>query len=110
MMLWQRVNKDMQSNISKKEGIIYIEGTVTFETVAVIQKNIAQLLQDSEFASKCSLDLKAVAQVNSAALALLVELKKQSILHKRVIVFLHPPERLLLLAQVCGVAEWLDFN
>ena len=100
----------MQSTICKKAGVIYIDGAVTFETVADIQRNITYLLQDREFSSECCLNLEAIAQVNSAALALLVELKKQSILHKRVIVFVHPPERLSLLAPVCGVAEWLGFK
>ncbi len=98
----------MQSSVRQNNEVIMIDGAVTFETVAAIQKSIEHLLQCDQFAgSRYQINLESVTLVNSAALGLLVELKKATIAHKKMIVFLNAPRRLLSLAQVCGVSDWL---
>lgn len=97
----------MSATVFKKEEIFYLKSTITFETVAAIQKEIISLIRNNLSLSVYQIDLKDITEVNSAALGLLVELKKYSMAHKKTIVFLHSPERLLLLAQVCGVSDWL---
>lgn len=97
----------MSSQVSQNEDVIILEGAVTFETVASIQKSILQLLRNAGSSLEFKVNLQAVTQVNSAALGLLVELKKYIMAHRKIIVFLHSPERLISLAQVCGVADWL---
>jgi len=99
----------MQSRVVQNEGIISIQGAVTFETVAAIQKEITCLLHKNESLSESKIDLAEVSVVNSAALGLLVELKKKAVMKHKAITFLNAPERLLSLAQVCGVAIWLGW-
>lgn len=99
----------MQPCVLQKEGALVVQGAVTFETVAIIQKKITEFLHNNSL-STVQVDLKEVTQVNSAALGLLVELKKQAIAHKKAVHFLNPPERLLSLAQVCGVSIWLELK
>ncbi len=96
--------------VFKKEEVFCIQNAVTFETIVCIQKKIIQLMQENTSLALYTIDFKEVTEVNSAALGLLVELKKYTITHKKGIKFIHLPERLLSLAQVCGVAEWLGLS
>ena len=103
-------NKFYEAEVVQREDVVFIKGVATFETVAAIQKAITVLLQKNASASIFQVDFTQVIEVNSAALGLLVELKKYTILHKKAVVFLNLPEKLISLAQVCGVAEWLGLR
>lgn len=100
----------MHTDVIQKDGMIAIQGAITFDSVSGVQKSIMQILQKSAPASKYCVDLLSVAQVNSAALGLLVELKKYALVHHLKIVFTNLPERLLALAQVCGIFSWLELS
>lgn len=100
----------MQDTVFEKEGAFCIQRAITFETVSAIQKEMTLLMHDHASLSTYIIDLGATTDVNSAALGLLVELKKQAISNKKEMVFLNAPERLLSLAQVCGVATWLGLK
>lgn len=99
----------MQNNQVFQEGdAIAIRGALTFETVSKVQQRIMSLLNNNLLSY--SIDLKNISLVNSAALGLLVELKKKMVERKKTIEFQNPPERLLSLAEVCGVASWLGLK
>jgi anti-anti-sigma factor len=100
----------MQVNVFEKDGVIIIQGAVVFETVASIEKSVSHIQQQHPLVSECRIDLAAVVEVNSAALGLLVQLKKQATQNGQAMMLVHPPERLLSLAQVYGVASWLGFS
>lgn len=100
----------MHTDVIQKGDTIAIQGAITFDSVSHVQKDIMQILQKPGRASEYRVDLLAVAQVNSAALGLLVELKKYALVTHLKIVFINLPERLLALAQVCGVSSWLEFS
>ena len=89
---------------------VFIKGEVTFETITVIQKDMITLMHGQSSLSAYQIDLSGVTEVNSAALGLLVELKKYTVAHKKVIAFLNLPERLASLARVYGVADWLELH
>ncbi|MES2204070.1 MAG: STAS domain-containing protein [Pseudomonadota bacterium] len=103
-------NQFDEAEVSQREGVIFMTGVVTFETVAMLQKKIILLMQRDASLSLYQINLMDVKKVNSAALGLLVELKKYTIAHNKAVVFLNLPERLLSLAQVCGVAAWLELS
>lgn len=97
--------------VSQQEnGNICIQGAITFENVAPLQKEMLALLQKNQLRSEFQVDLQQVSLVNSAALGLLVELKKWNVRQHKKIKFLHLPERLLSLAQLCNVANWLGLE
>ena len=98
-----------EAEVSLRENVIFITGVVTFETVAMLQKKSISLMERDVSVSLYRVDLAEVKEVNSAALGLFIELKKASITHNKSIQFLHPPERLWSLAQVCGVANFLGW-
>lgn len=84
-----------------------IHGELTFETIASAQKQVTRFLAQS-LARENFVDLAAVTAVNSAALALLIELKKVARLQNQTLRFLNLPPHLLVLAQLYGVAAWLE--
>lgn len=99
----------MQATL-KNGNEIFLQGDVVLSTITILQKNIVKILRENLSLVEYRLDFSEVTAVNSAALALLVELKKWAIIQQKTIVFSHLPQRLLALAQLCGVAEWLDLD
>lgn len=97
----------MQSTVFQEHDVFFMQNTVTFETVALITKNVLRFIKENPSIEAYSIDLRDVKEVNSAALGLLVELKKYAILHKKMVRFLNIPEKLIALAQVCGLIECL---
>ena len=99
----------MSSEVLQNSEEIQVSGVVTFETVALIQKNIERLFQVGQQTLSCyRINLAAVTLVNSSALGLMVELKKKALQQHKSITFFNLPEKLLSLAQVCGVSQWLE--
>lgn len=96
----------MHATVHRKEGSFFIQEAVTFETVSTLQNNLIRMMRDASLPS-CTLNFEGVKEVNSAALGLLVELKKYSIAQKKEIQFLNLPERLLSLAHLYGIAGFL---
>ncbi len=98
----------MQAKVFQQDGCIFIEGAVVFDTVSKVQKDItALLIQQQTNDAICLLDLTAINSVDSAALAMLIELKKWAGQRQLTLQFIHPTELLMSLAQVYGVARWL---
>lgn len=95
------------SQVIQNEDTFFITEVVTFETVTTLQKTVIALILKNPSISHFQIDFSRVTEVNSAALGLLIELKKYIIAHQKTVIFLNLPERLLSLAQVCGVADWL---
>jgi len=100
----------MQSAVFQEHQVFFVQNTVTFETVALIRKNVLSFMEENPSIETYSIDLRDVKEVNSAALGLLVELKKYTIARKKMVIFLNLPERLTSLAKVYGVAEWLNLH
>ncbi len=100
----------MLAKVLQHNEVITIEGDIVFESVARLEHDIVSLFKQSPSLSEFSINLAGVLQVNSAALGLMVELKKYVAARNQKIAFIHSTERLLTLAQVYGVEHWLGLS
>jgi len=81
------------------------QGVLDFETVPVIWKELSGQCQT---ASRIQLDLSAVTQCNSAALALLIALMTEADRQHKSISIVNIPPRLLEIAAACGIRTLLE--
>ncbi|NOR70700.1 MAG: STAS domain-containing protein [Methylomarinum sp.] len=88
-------------NINKKnDEHFFIEGDLTFFT---LNKNTMKLFGFFKSGKKINIDLGGVNSADSAGLALIVELIKQSKLYGTQLVLKNIPQQLLTLANLSGL-------
>ena len=83
-------------------GTVRLEGDVTFETVASLFRSFTPHVCEAS-TDAFIVDFADVKVVNSAALALMIEMSKLALKHQKKTHFKNLPSKLVSLAQVCGV-------
>ena len=105
------------SQVCLEQNKLFITGDVTFETVASLYQDLVSHIKPegrraSDYQRQqnnvLTIDFSRVKQVNSAALALMIEAQKIAVKSNRKIAFQNLPSRLQALAQVCGVEAMLS--
>lgn len=91
-----------ESSVVQQENIIFIKGSILFQNVACIQKMLIKLLKENKF-EHYIFDLHLLDSVDSAGLAMFIELKKFAHSLKLTCEFVNATELLLSLAQVYGL-------
>jgi len=85
--------------------MIAIHGPLTFETVARWQKEVLVAVDAAN--EDLTIDFQSVTAVNSAALALMLEVLRRARARHFSLKFLHVPEKLISLAKVSSVDKLL---
>ncbi len=85
--------------IEQKNGLYNIEGNLTFSSLSSSNSQSYHFLKSTK---KIVLDLKKVTSADSAGLAFMIELIKQSKLYKTEVIFKNIPQQLLTLAKLSG--------
>ena len=80
-----------------------LAGELSFATVSDL---LSELCQRATQASPQVIDFSEVTRTDSAGLALLIEIRKQSTMATAI--FQHIPKQMLILANVCGVQSLLE--
>jgi anti-anti-sigma factor len=100
----------MSTNVRQKDGVIYISGAIVFETVALIQKQIDFIISSGHFSASICIDFSEVNKVNSAALGLLLHLKREEKRRNKHFSFSSLSQRLLSLAELYGLADFIHLG
>jgi ABC-type transporter Mla MlaB component len=87
--------------------IIAIESIVTFETVARLQRSLFLSMASLKPGDELTLDFNQVNAVNSAALALMIELLRRASQLGILLKFINIPPKLMSLAKVSAVDQLL---
>lgn len=93
-----------------ENGILKLEGDISFLTVKKIFVDAVKLLLKVEATNQVIVNLGHVTHADSAGLALLVELKRWSQKAKKNLIFQDLPEQLKLLAKVTHVESLLNLK
>ena len=80
-----------------------VEGPLTMRNVTAVLQESANLFRDSDI----RLDLSGVTEVDSAAISLLLEWRRQALAANRHIEYVNLPANLQSLADLYGVSELL---
>ncbi len=86
-------------------GKFRIKGVLNFDSVSTLNQHARELFRDF---SEISIDLSSVSYVNSAALVLLLEWKRQALLEGKTLQLLNVPQKLQNIARISEIEKILS--
>ena len=85
-----------------------LTGALSYETIPEILVQSAAYAAREDLPEKLTIDFAAITTVDSAAVALLLEWRRQAHAHGKALEFVNLPPTLLALATLYGVAELIQ--
>lgn len=95
-----KVPQKVLQSIRIEPPVAYLVGELTFSTVQAV---LSEWTQEVAHSPLSIVDLEKVTHTDSAGVALLVELKRQT--RDRSLTFRHLPAQMLSIATICGLEE-----
>jgi phospholipid transport system transporter-binding protein len=85
--------------------VLRLEGGLTFETIPGVLAESAQYAARADLPQRLTIDFSGITDVDSAAVALLLDWRRMAARRAKTLVFVNLPANLLALAQLYGVAD-----
>jgi phospholipid transport system transporter-binding protein len=91
---------------AREDGRLAVSGAVTIQDVAVVMEQGIALFDRKELA----IDLGGVTEVDSSAVSLLLEWKREALRRGRHLLFANIPQKLWTLLRLYGISELMKGN
>ena len=88
--------------------VLALEGALSFETIPGVLAQSAEFAARTDLPERLTIDFSAVGAVDSSAVALLLEWRREAQRLGKTLVFVNLPANLLALARLYGVAELIQ--
>jgi phospholipid transport system transporter-binding protein len=88
--------------------VLALNGALSFETLPAVLAESAQYTARSDLPERLTIDFAGITAVDSSAVALLLEWRREALRLKKVLEFINLPANLLALATLYGVAELIQ--
>ena len=88
--------------------VLRVEGGLTFETIPAVLVESAAYAARPELPDRLTIDFSGVTNVDSAAVALLLDWRRMAAKRGKTLLFANLPANLLALAELYGVAELIQ--
>jgi phospholipid transport system transporter-binding protein len=85
-----------------------LTGALSFETIPAVLAETAAYAERPDLPDRLTIDFSGITGVDSSAVALLLEWRRQALRLKKTLVFVNLPPNLLALAALYGVAELIQ--
>lgn len=93
-------------NIAAAPGeVLPLEGALTFESIPAVLEESALYAARADLPERLTIDFSLVTNVDSSAVALLLDWRRMAMKRGKTLVFVNLPANLLALAELYGVAE-----
>ena len=92
-------------NVAASGGVLPLKGGLTFETIPAVLEESALYAARPDLPDKLTIDFAEVTDVDSAAVALLLDWRRVASKRKKILVFVNLPANLVALAELYGVAD-----
>lgn len=96
------------SAVAPTAEVLKLEGALSFETIARVLVDSTAYCARDDLPDRLTIDFAAVTGVDSSAVALLLEWRREAARRKKTLVFVNLPANLLALAELYGVAELIQ--
>jgi phospholipid transport system transporter-binding protein len=90
------------------EGVLRVEGELSFETLPAVLAQSAEFEARPDLPDRLTIDFAGVTGVDSSAVALLLEWRREALKRGKTLIFDNLPANLLALAQLYGVADLIQ--
>ncbi len=88
--------------------VLALEGELSFETLPAVLAESVEYAARADLPERLTIDFSGITAVDSSAVALLLEWRRQALARGKALVFVNLPPNLLALAQLYGVAELIQ--
>jgi len=95
---------DVQAKEAPNEALA-LTGALSFETIPKVLEESAVYAARADLPARLTIDFSGITGVDSAAVALLLEWRRQAMRRGKQLVFVNLPPNLLALAELYGVAD-----
>jgi phospholipid transport system transporter-binding protein len=90
--------------------VLALEGPLSFETIPAVLAQSADYAARGDLPDRLTIDFAKVGAVDSSAVALLLDWRRQAMKRGKTLVFVNLPSNLLALAGLYGVADLIQPN
>jgi phospholipid transport system transporter-binding protein len=95
-------------NDAASAEVLALQGALSFETVPRVLVESARYAERPDLPERLTIDFAAITAVDSSAVALLIEWRRQAQRRGKTLVFVNLPANLLALAKLYGVSELIQ--
>jgi len=88
--------------------VLEITGALSFETLPGVLERTAQFVRRPDVPDALTIDFKGVGDIDSSAVALLLEWRRQAAVLGKRLAYVNLPPNLLALANLYGVADLIQ--
>ena len=88
--------------------VLALEGELSYETIPGVLAESAEYAARSDLPERLTIDFAAITGVDSSAVALLLEWRRQALRRGKTLIFANLPANLMALAELYGVAELIQ--
>ena len=88
--------------------ILALTGSLSFETIPKVLEESTAYAERADLPERLTIDLAGITGVDSAAVALLLEWRRQAVRRGKQLAFVNLPANLLALAQLYGVGDLIQ--
>ncbi len=96
------------SAVAPTAEVLKLEGALSFETLPRVLAESAAYTARSDLPDRLTIDFAGITSVDSSAVALLLEWRREAERRKKTLVFVNLPANLVSLAELYGVAELIQ--
>ena len=90
------------------EGVLRVEGELSFETLPAVLAQSAEFEARPDLPDRLTIDFSGITNVDSSAVALLLEWRREALKRGKTLIFSNLPGNLLALAELYGVADLIQ--
>jgi phospholipid transport system transporter-binding protein len=88
--------------------VLALKGDLSFETIPAVLAESAEYAARSDLPDRLTIDFAGITGVDSSAVALLLEWRRQALRRQKTLIFANLPANLMALAELYGVAELIQ--
>jgi phospholipid transport system transporter-binding protein len=88
--------------------VLRLQGGLTFETIPTVLAESAEYAARPDLPDRLTIDFSGITNVDSAAVALLLDWRRMAAKRAKTLVFENLPANLLALAELYGVADLIQ--
>jgi phospholipid transport system transporter-binding protein len=88
--------------------VLKLKGALSFETLPSVLAESAQFTARTDLPDRLVIDFSGITDIDSSAVALLLEWRRQALARAKTLEFVNLPPNLVALAQLYGVADLIQ--
>ena len=96
------------SAVAAPDEVLALTGALSYETIPAVLAESVAYAERPELPNRLTIDFAGITGVDSSAVALLLEWRRQALRRNKTLVFVNLPANLVALATLYGVADLIQ--